>query len=292
MKIYLPNNTKTQIGGGWTWARTFKKYAERAGCFVVDQLDGADVMLVPGPTVVDVTDVRKAKGSGIPVVFRVDNVPRKSRNKRSTPHQRMKEIADLADVVVYQSKWAEKYCQPLCGEGTIIYNGADEDIFFRIDKDIVTSERWLWAYHSRGNEMKGFWEAHLRFQLRARENPEAEFAFVADFGSEYQNLAEANFDFWNGEKFEHYFPIREPEQMADLMRQCTHFVYPSISDAGPNVAIEAIQCGLKLIGAPDKELSAVAEIATLAAQGYDFSASRMVDEYIALCRLAGDNSEV
>lgn len=294
MKIYLPNNSPDdgRIGGGWTWARTFKKYAEREGAVIVDNAAIANAMLVAGPTVVEPAEVKAAHDRGLPIVFRVDNVPRKSRNRRNTPHERMRFIAGLATVVVYQSEWAARYCQPLCGPGTVIYNGADTDIFYPA-KTKPSVERWLWAYHSRGNELKGFWEAHLRFQLRARENPRAEFVFVADFGRETEALRDANFDFWNGERYEHIqAPIAEPEEMANLMRGCTHLVYPSISDAGPNIAIEAVNCGLELVGAPDWALSSVAEIDSFAKRNFDFSAERMAAEYLAVCGLAGDNSEV
>lgn len=277
MKIWVPENTKQQVGGGWSFLRNFKKYAKRAGIAFTDVLAEADAMLVSGVTLVEPSALYEAKRAGVPIVFRVDNVPRKSRNSRSTPHQRMKEYADLADVVVYQSEWAKKYCSPLSGDGTIIYNGTDTDFFFSKEKPKV--ERWLWAYHSRGNEMKGFWEAHLRFQLHARENPNAEFWFVGNFGSETLTLREANFDFWNGEKFEHINPVAEPEEMADIMRQCTHLVYPAVADACPNLVVEAMLCGLEVVGYPSKELSATEELVQLQKEGYDFSAQRMVEEY-------------
>lgn len=285
MNIYIPNQCKPQISGGFSFLRTFKKYAERAGHIVVESLDHADGMLISGVTMVDPSEVGEASRRGIPIVFRVDNVPRKSRNKRSTPHERMTVFAGLADVVVYQSEWSKNYCRPLCGDGTVIYNGVDTDIFSPVNSE-KTTERWLFAYHGK-NEMKSFWIAHLLFELRARENPDAEFWFVADFGSEYEALSNANFDFWNGEKYRHFFPLSSPEQMASIMRECTHYVHPAISDAAPQTVLEARACGLEIVGAASLALAGTAELLD---PSLDFSADRMVSEYMALFDLVDKTS--
>ena len=96
----------------------------------VDNLIDCDILFIASPMAVDKEEVFLAKRSGKKIVLRVDNIPRKSRNKRSTPHERMKDYATLADIVIYQSEWARDYCYPLCGMGTVIYNGVDGSIFY------------------------------------------------------------------------------------------------------------------------------------------------------------------
>jgi glycosyltransferase involved in cell wall biosynthesis len=249
MKIYISNIQGNPVGGGWTFLRNFTKgikpYAE-----ITDRFSEADIILVAGITMVDREQITQAKELGKKVILRVDNVPRKSRNRRSTPHERLQEIAKLADGVIYQSQWAKWYCAPLCGEGEVILNGVDQSIFHppittRQDLDL-RPQRYLFAYHGK-NELKGFWQAHFAFQKYHRLNNNAEFWFIYDFGRDLDELQHANFDFWNGEKFTQYAPIDDPHRMADLMRQCRYLIYPAVSDAAPNMVLEARACGLEVL---------------------------------------------
>lgn len=279
MKIYLANNkTSEQVGGGWSFIRTFKKYAQAR---FVESWREADIVIVPGITLVDIGEIKEAKEAGKPVIFRVGNVPRKSRNRRNTPHERMKEMAEISDVMVHQSEWSKRYCEPLVGDGPVIYNGVDKQIFFptEIKPD---NERWLFAYHGK-NETKNFWTAYFLFQNRFRENPDAEFLFVYDFGRDLEELKNGNYDFWNGEKYKHIPRPETPQGMAALMRQCTHYVHPAIADACPNTVLEARACGLEVIGAAPLELAGTQELLD---PKMDISAERMVEEYIGLCKLA------
>lgn len=287
MKIYLANNSREQVGGGWSWIRTFKKYAQGYARFV-DNWQEADIVIVPGITVVDMGEIKQAKLAGKPVIFRVGNVPRKSRNRRSTPSERMKEMAEIADVVVHQSEWSKRYCEPLVGDGPVIYNGVDTRVFFPSELDKPNHERWLFAYHGK-NDTKNFWTAYFLFQNRFRENREAEFWFIYDFGRELEELAKGNFDFWNGEKYQHLHRPETPEAMAAVMRECTHYIHPAVADACPNTVLEARACGLEVIGAAPLELAGTAELLD---PKLDVSADRMVEEYINLCKLTIGMKEI
>lgn len=281
VKIWMPNNSRPQIGGGWTWMSTFTKYATRFGAVFVQSWQECDVVVVPGITLVDPAQIMEARMAGRPVVFRVGNVPRKSRNRRNTPSLRMKEMAGMADVVVHQSEWSRRYTMPLVGDGPVIYNGADTEVFYPA-KEKPEWERWLFAYHNK-NDTKCFWTAYFMFQNRARENPEAEFWFAYDFGRDAEALEEAGYDFWNGERFAHIDRPQSPEEMAEVMRQCTHYVHPAVADACPNQVIEARACGLEVVGAAPLELAGTRELLDPA---LDVSAERMAQEYMGVIRLA------
>lgn len=276
----MPDNSRPQLGGGWTFMKTFRKYAERAGVEFVSSWQDCDVVLVAGVTLVETSEIWEAHVAGKKVIYRVGNVPRKSRNRKNTPSLRMKSLANMADVVVHQSEWSRNYCMPLVGDGPVIYNGADMEIFKAPEKK-SERERWLFAYHNK-NEIKGFWTAHLMFQLRHRVNPDAEFWFIYDFGKDLEELENARFDFWNGEHFAHIEKQETPEGMAEIMKSCTHFVYPAVWDACPNEVLEARACGLEVVGVASKELAGTQELLD---PHLDISAERMVEEYLSLCRL-------
>jgi len=180
MKIYIPHKTNSGVNGGATfWRNIINGLSDRV--HFVDELTDCDILFIASPMAVEKEEVMQAKRSGKKIVLRVDNIPRKSRNKRNTPHERMKEYATLADVVVYQSEWARDYCYPLCGDGTVIYNGVNGSIFYPPTEP--KEDIYLFAYHGK-NEHKGFWNAHYIFQQEFRKNKNAWFYFIYDFRSE------------------------------------------------------------------------------------------------------------
>lgn len=272
MKIYAGNTKPDGIGGGFTFWRNFKKGMAQKVHFV-DRWEDCDIFFITSVTTSEKNEVYQAKQAGKKIVLRVDNVPRKSRNKRSSPHERLKEFSEMADVVIYQSQWAKDYCFPLCGDGIVIYNGVDQEIF-KPNEEIRNPNRYLFAYHGK-NEQKNWSEAWLRFQYIARENPNSEFWFIYDFGRDTEELRNAGYDFWNGEKYRHLDAVDSPEDMATVLQSCGGHIYPAIADASPNIVLEARACGLNILYPSERSLSGTQELIDLK----DISLERMCDEY-------------
>lgn len=286
MKIYAPNNKPDGLGGGWSFYRNFKKGLDRYVEFV-DRVEDCDLFFIAGVTMVERDWVEQAAILKKPIVFRMDNIPRKSRNKRSRVYDNIKRYAELADVVVYQSEWAAEYCKPMSGEGTVIHNGVDYDIFNMDDSQVERSNNYLFAYHGK-SELKGFWQAHYIFQMEARKNPNAKFHFIYNFKNELPELVDANFDFWNNEQYQYIEPTEDPIQLAYLMKQCKYLICPSICDAAPNIVLEARACGMEILGVPDKAMSGVAEMVAIP----DISLDRMSTEYSKLFELVLGTKEI
>lgn len=281
MKIYLPEQTSSKVNGGLTFNRNLKKGLAGRAEFV-DSWQACDIFLVSGITLVNFEELEAAKAAGKGIVLRVDNVPRKSRNRglRPNPHERLKIIADsYADLVIYQSKWAERYCHPLSGDGMVIYNGVDSELF-KPDPSMQKKNRYLYAYHGR-NELKQFWLAHYIFQMRHRDHEAvgdaAQFWFINDFGSEQPLMDNGNYDFWNGENYQHLELETTPEGMVRLMQQCHYLIFPSTLDACPNTVLEARACGMEVIGTAPEFLAGTNELLN---PDLDISLERMCDEYM------------
>jgi glycosyltransferase involved in cell wall biosynthesis len=278
MKIYIPTNKPDdQIGGGFTFRRNFIKGCQ-GKAEIVNTLQECDVMLVSGITMVEGSLLTTARELKKKVVLRVDNVPRKSRNKRCTPHQRLQEYAKLSDLIIYQSEWAERYIEPLCGKGKVIYNGVDTEVFNHNDNPDERENVYTFIYHG-GNELKGFWTAHYLFQMEARDKKEAEFWFIYDFGKAIHEFKEGNFDFWNNEKYIHLPKETDPRKLADIMRQAKYLIYPAVCDASPNVVGEAMACGCSVIGAANGDLSGTTEVILKNAEK-PYTIQDMCDDYL------------
>lgn len=244
MKIYNPNISGQQIGGGWTFLRNLTKSLDNQVEWV-NTWQECDIFFITSVTIVDKSEVFEAHKASKKIVLRVDNMPRKSRNSRMSPAERMKEFAGMADAVIYQSEWALDWIGSYVGfpeKSHIILNGVDKDIFHPVDKVPLTNFSYLIVQYNR-DENKRMPEAFDMFTEQHLKYPGVNLHIVGNFSRE---LVNANFDFFRGEPYIYHGIIEDPYKMAEIMQQCDILLYPSYSDACPNTVIEAKACGMEV----------------------------------------------
>ena len=248
MKIFIPNESKQTVGGGFTFVRNFTKYAKKSGAEVITgqccPVD-ADIFFIAGATMVTREKVEEAKRFGKKIVLRVDNAPRNSRN-RNTGTSRLKSFADIADLIVYQSQWAREYLMPFLGkDGVVILNGADEEIFNMAGpkQPREAEQQYLYVQYNR-DESKRWHEAWYRFSMLARKNSDSHLWIVGNFSPE--NLA-YGFDFFMGERFRYAGVLDRPEDLAEYYRGADMLFLPYYNDACSNVMVEARLSGVPSI---------------------------------------------
>ena len=128
MRVFVANESKNTIGGGWTFIRNFKKATKNRVEFV-DSVEDCDIYFIAGATMVSKESVYEAKQMGKKIVLRIDNAVKDLRN-RGCGMSRMKAIAQKADKLVYQSKWTRDYLSDYLNKnGAVIRNGCDTEIF-------------------------------------------------------------------------------------------------------------------------------------------------------------------
>ncbi len=280
MKVFLPNISQQSIGGGWTFMRNFQEGMRKFYPQVqfVDDYKNCDILLVCGVTLVEPATVEDAKARGKKIVFRVDNIPKKSRNKRSRVYDNMFKYSKWADRVVFQSKWARQYAGYFTGnaEWQIIYNGVDKDIFFagpEPEREPNDGLRYLFVQYNR-DENKRFPEAAYLFHNVWREHTDAKLTLVGQFSPE---LHDANFDFFADENVEYLGIATTPEMMASIYRDHDVLLFPAFADAAPNTVLEARASGLMIMGA-----NSVGGTIEMLDDELDISLERMCREYFEL----------
>lgn len=239
MKIYIANLELGRIGGGWSFQDSF--YNGMADLVTTEYAE-ADIYFITSPSMVQRDEVQKAKQDGKKVVLRLDNAVRNSRN-RNTGMSRMKDFAEWADLIIYQSNWAKDYLMPFLGRaGEVILNGIDTTAF-RPGSQPGDEDTVLYSRFNR-DETKNFEVARYWFSRYANDHPKANLIAVGQFGEEIRS---ANFDFYNGEQFR-YLGVLPKQEMADLYRQCGKFLYTYFNDACSNTLIEALCSGCEIVG--------------------------------------------
>ncbi len=276
MNIHLANHSKQGLGGGWTFLANFAKYLGRLeGIHLVPSDLGADVIFISGATMVERNYISKNKAQGKKIVLRVDNIPKNSRN-RNTGTSRLKDFAEMADLVVYQSEWAKEYIMPFIKrDGPVIINGADHEIFKpngnRQPKE--GSRQYAFIQYNR-DETKQWHQAWYEFQMRHRSEADAHLWLIGQFSPEN---VQYNFDFYMGEKFRHVGVIGAPADMAEYLRSVDCLLVPYFNDACSNTIIEARLCGVQ--GFFQNGSGGNRQILTAPLE--QLTARRMVDDYVA-----------
>lgn len=244
MRIKTNGINKTETGGGSTFLRNLQKALKEFGDELVETGEDYDAYLVAGASLSDRSEVEEAKRKGKPIVLRVDNILEDSRN-RNTGMRKMREFAQLADVIVFQSEWAKRLLKPYCGDGIVIYNGVDTDVFYpRKTEKTWDNLRILYTKNSR-NEVKRFHEVQYWWREYCLDKDDDTLVLVGNFAREMQQI-DHPFEFHNDESFE-YKGLVSHEKLADIMRECDLAFLPYYADACSNTVLEAQACGLPVL---------------------------------------------
>ncbi len=231
-----------RTGGGWSFQDNIYNGLKDV---ITTNYDEATIYFIASPSMVQRDEVQKAKQDGKKIVLRLDNAVRNSRN-RNTGMTRMKDFAEWADLLIYQSGWSRDYLKEfLHKDGVVILNGTDIDTFKPGDSSFIIDhkDRVLYSRFNR-DETKNAEVARYWFSRYAAKNKNAHLLIVGQFS---QELKESNFDFYNGESFR-YFGVVDKQTMASIYRQCGKYLYTYYNDACSNTLIEALCSGCEVVG--------------------------------------------
>lgn len=285
MIIYIPNTSDQTIGGGWTFLRNIKRaLGDRVQW--AHNWQEADLILIASASMTDANEIEEAAKAGKPIVFRVDNIPRKSRNRRGRIYDKMKRFGQLAEHVIYQSEWAKMYAGWLVNQeekSSVIYNGVDTNVFHKTDEPAIEKNRYLFVHYNR-DENKRFPEAFYHFHMAWRNNPDATLTIVGNFSPE---MIDANFDFFGDEQIEYIPPISDMHVLADIYREHDILLFPAFMDAAPNTVLEARASGLEI-----QCINEVGGTKELLNPELDISLERMGNEYFAIFDLIINTKEI
>ena len=252
MKIYfLGNERSNKIGGGWSWL----KNASLGPWDITMNPEDCDIYFITSVSMLD-------KVSQIPfgkkkVILRVDNILKDSTNRRLyglegkekiTRMEAMKQVAQRADAIVWQSTWAKNYLSPFIGKTKaiqrIIMNGVNQEIFKPDGAKMPNNGSPVYLYvRSSNHDNKGWHVAQYEFMRIFQKNPHAELWIAGRFSPENN---EHLFDFFQGENYKYWGFVGDPEVMAMLYRGADYLLFPFWQDCCSNTILESLACNLKI----------------------------------------------
>lgn len=237
MKIFIAKYEPDRLGGGWSFQRNFAKAMKDN----LSSYEEADVFFIASASMLQREEVEQAKKDGKKIVLRVDNIIRNSRN-RNTGMSRMKDFAQMADLVVYQSKWAGRLLHNFLSpkNSVIILNGTDQDIFNTEGRTKAPETRYLYSKYS-SDETKNWELARSSFQQAKSQSK------ILNIVGRYDaKMVEYNFDFYEDEEYVYHGEVQDIQTMADIYKSSDVFLYSYFNDACSQTLIEAISCGLEI----------------------------------------------
>ena len=279
VKIYVSNISKQNLGGGWSFLRNLRKGMEGRAEFV-NRWQDCDIVFAFGITAMDKGEIRSAVGAGKKFVLRVDNLPRKSRNPRMSPVERLAEFGGMADAVVYQSRWCREYAGYFINNGSefVIHNGVDKDVFNTEDRK-SDGKTYLYLNYN-DNPNKRFDEALYWFDLAWRKDEESHLIVAGNAPKIYAQHPEYNWDLPVPAEVDYVGVLESPEKVAEVMKRCDYLLIPYFAEACSNVLLEGLACGLRPI-AVNKEGGNI-EIVERYKEGVLPDIRDMADEYLKI----------
>lgn len=298
MKIFIANDSQQSLGGGWSFLRNFQAGVHNAKLAIFTPLmKDADVVFLPSSSMVKSETVEAAEQLGKPIVLRIDNIPRDSRN-RNTGTSRLLTYYEKAKGVIFQSKWATDWVGDwlqYASKGqpplqSIVYNGVDTSIFnpdgARLEKRAPV---YLYSRYNR-DETKNWHVVWYEYQMIHRyakqlDKPIPELWLVGQFSPElltYDPLGIRSFDFFRGEVVQYLGVVQNADEYANYLRTADYLLAPYYNDACSNTIIEAFATGVAVETLGYGHTGGTPELFRLQESGFDWSQERMAKEYINL----------
>jgi len=247
--IYIPFEENTGgIGGPSTFMRSLRQYLlEVKYPFIEDKNDYRNAGSVFFPISCNKRTLNHFKNNSLPIIQRLDGVyyPSKHGIKYLYYNREIKmDYRKYSDFVIFQSKYSRLECFTILGEieddkHRIICNGADKSVFYSVNKNFDINKIIFTTTGSfRSRDML---EPAVLALDRINEKYNIEFKVIGPIISSDVN------------KFTNRGYIRclgsmNKEEIAKELQATDIFMFCQLNPPCPNSVIEAISCGIPVVG--------------------------------------------
>jgi 2-polyprenyl-3-methyl-5-hydroxy-6-metoxy-1,4-benzoquinol methylase/glycosyltransferase involved in cell wall biosynthesis len=243
--IYIPFQHYTSIGGPSTFMGNLRRYLDSV--HYPYATTPKDAWAIFFPISHDLETVKKIKGRGGKVIQRLDGVyyPSQHGPRFEELNRPFKEIyQSYADIVVFQSNYSRNQNFTMFGEKerheyVTILNGAATGLFFPSDQAKTGGK---FRFVTTGDFRK---KVMIEPIVNALDSLMDRFEFeLVILGTISLDEIRPLFD----RRYISFLGKKDIGQVADILRTCHIYVHSQLNDNCPNAVIEAISCGLPVVG--------------------------------------------
>ncbi len=243
--LYIPFRKFRYLGGPSSFMSNLKNYLDKTGYPYTESFFKADGIFFPMGY--RAYKLWAAKRMGMKIIQRLDGVYYPSKHGEryyKFNSLQLKTYRYFSDFVIFQSEYSKKQVFEIFGEideskYAIIYNGANSDIFYPTEKKELSGKiKFITTGNFRNVDM-------LEPIILALDE------FVGERDFELNIVGPINNDLLRKYLNRDYIVKRETKDLkgvADILRSSDIFIYSHLNPPCPNSVVEAVSCGLPIVG--------------------------------------------
>lgn len=245
-KIFIPFQNYKSVGGPSTFMRNLKAYLNAVEFPYTETPQNARQIFFPVSFSEDV--VKKIKKNKGIVIQRLDGIyyPSKHGEQYMQLNALIKRIyQQYSDFVVFQSEYSKSQCFHMFGEipaerYALIINGVDKNVFYpnSINSQIEDKVKFITTGNFRNIDM-------IEPVVQALDTLENQLDFeLTVVGPVTNKDLENHFQ----RSYIRYLGSKNLTEIADILRKQNIYLYSHLNPPCPNSVLEAISCGLPVVG--------------------------------------------
>ncbi len=287
--LYIPFEHYQSLGGPSTFMKNLQRYLERHRYSYLSSLKNARVVFFPNSFALP--KVKKIKRQGGHIIQRLDGIYYPSKHGeqyRELNRDARKIYHNYADAVIFQSRYSQAQCFTMFGERDnyqIIINGVDKSIFYpaqsRENHQIEGKIRFVTTGRFRNIDMI---EPVVKALDMLKQTIDFELTVIGP-------VANLQLEPYFQRTYLRHIETLPLQDIAETLRNSDIFIYSHLNPPCPNSVVEAISCGLPIVGFNSgamaelcffsKEL--LADVSKEIFQKYeDFEAHKLVEKIITV----------
>ena len=246
--LYFPTKKSDSIGGPTTFMWNLKEYLDQNNFTYLSSPEKAKLLFFP--IVYSRKSIKEIKAKGGKVIQRLDGIyyPTQHGEEYTSLNSSIKDIyLNYADFVVFQSNYSRLQCFAMLGpknknQYKIIINGVDKRLFYPARKSFQPNLKTTISFVVCGVFRKHIMLDPIVHALdRVREKRNIELRVVGPIeDNTLKRLMHRDYIVYHGRKTQ--------EEIAEVLRNSHIYISSQINDNCPNSVIEAISCGLPVVG--------------------------------------------